>query len=61
MIKVFTAEIREEVFNESSIFRGFGVQGEGPPSDIDFIFFFQSFNTPGNEIAPGSYIIGIYF
>jgi hypothetical protein len=49
------------MFKESPLFRRFGVQGEGPPADIDFIFFFQSFNTPGNEIAPGSDIIGIYF
>jgi len=27
----------------------------------DFVFLFQFFNTPGNEIAPGSDIIGIDF
>jgi len=60
-LQVFFAEIGEEIFNESPLFRCFRVQGEGPPMDIDFIFLFQPFNTPGNEIAPGSDIVGIDF
>jgi hypothetical protein len=31
---------------------------ECPPFNPDLIFFFQFFNTPGNEIAPGSDVIG---
>jgi len=60
-LQVFLAEIREEIFNESPLFRCARVQGKGPPADIDFIFLFQPFYTPGNEIAPGSDIVGIYF
>jgi hypothetical protein len=36
------------------------MEGEGPPADGDFELFPQFFNTPGNEIAPGSDIIGKY-
>jgi hypothetical protein len=61
LLQVFAAEPGEQMFKESPLFRSFRVEGEGPPADIDCIFLFQSFNTPGNEIAPGSYIIGIYF
>jgi hypothetical protein len=31
------------------------------PMDIDIILFLQFFNTPGNEITPGSDVIGKYF
>jgi hypothetical protein len=31
------------------------------PPDADWILFLQFFNTPGNEITPGSDIIGKYF
>jgi hypothetical protein len=31
---------------------------ECPPFNPDLIFFFQFFNTPGNEIAPGSDVVG---
>jgi hypothetical protein len=37
------------------------MQGKGRPNNIDIKFFLQSFNTPGNEITPGSDIIGKYF
>jgi len=30
------------------------MQRESGPLDIDFKFFLESFNTPGNEVAPGS-------
>jgi hypothetical protein len=33
------------------------MQGESPPFDVDIIFLLQFFNTPGNEIAPGSDIV----
>jgi hypothetical protein len=61
LLQVFTAETGEEMFKESPLFRCFGMQGKGPPADIYIIFLFQPFNTPGNEIAPGSDVIGIYF
>jgi len=38
--------------------RGFRMQGKGPPVNLDLMFLLQLFNTPGNEIAPGSDIIG---
>jgi hypothetical protein len=60
-LQVSFAEIREQIFKEGTFFRSLRVQGEGPPADIDRIFLFKPFNTPGNEIAPGSDIIGIYF
>jgi hypothetical protein len=34
---------------------------ESPPSDRDIVFPLQFFNTPGNEITPGSDIVGKYF
>jgi hypothetical protein len=33
------------------------VQGKSPPLDFDLKILLQFFNTPGNEIAPGSYVI----
>jgi hypothetical protein len=34
------------------------MQGEGNPPDADLVFFLQPFNTPGDEVAPGSDVIG---
>jgi hypothetical protein len=34
------------------------VQGESPPLNFDVKILFQLFNTPGTEIAPGSYVVG---
>ena len=34
--------------------RDLRVQGKRGPANLDLELFFQSFNTPGNEIAPGS-------
>jgi len=31
------------------------------PDNTDIIFFLQFFNTPGNEIAPGSDVVKKYF
>ena len=31
------------------------------PPDADCILFLQFFNTPGNEITPGSDVVGKYF
>jgi len=37
------------------------MQGESGPPDFDLEFLPQFFNTPGDEITPGSDIIGKYF
>jgi len=37
------------------------MQRKGPPDDLDIKVVLQFFNTPGNEIAPGSDIVGKYF
>jgi hypothetical protein len=37
------------------------MEGKGDPADLELEFFLQLFNTPGNEIAPGSDIIRKYF
>jgi hypothetical protein len=34
------------------------VQGKRPPLDLDLKILSQFFNTPGNEVAPGSDVIG---
>jgi len=33
------------------------MKGKSPPFDANIIFVFKFFNTPGNEIAPGSNIV----
>ena len=48
----------EKILQQLTLLRCLGVEGKGPPADSDIIFFLQSFNTPGNEITIGSYIIG---
>jgi hypothetical protein len=37
--------------------RGVRMQRKSDPSNSDIEFAFQSFNTPGDEIAPGSDVI----
>ena len=37
------------------------MQGKGSPLNFNIIVILQFFNTPGNEIAPGSDIVGKYF
>jgi len=37
------------------------MQGEGRPPDVDVECLLQFFNTPGDEVAPGSNVIGKYF
>jgi hypothetical protein len=51
----------EEIHERLALFRYFGVEGKSPPTDGNVIFLLQFFNTPGNEIAPRSNIIGKYF
>ena len=33
------------------------MKGESNPSDLDIVVTAKSFNTPGNEITPGSNIV----
>jgi hypothetical protein len=51
----------EKVFEEPAFLGGFRVKRKSPPADNDIELALQFFNTPGNEIAPGSDIIGKYF
>jgi hypothetical protein len=37
------------------------MKGKGGPFDVNVIVISESFNTPGNEIAPGSNVITKYF
>jgi hypothetical protein len=37
------------------------MQGKGGPLDVDVKLILQFFNTPGDEIAPGSDVIGENF
>jgi hypothetical protein len=48
----------EQILKELAVFRCFGMQRESSPANAYVIFVLQSFNTPGNEITPGSDIIG---
>ena len=36
------------------------MEWKSPPPNRDFIFPFELFNTPRNEIAPGSDVVGKY-
>jgi hypothetical protein len=46
-----------EIIQQQPLFRRVGMEGKGPPPDIDLEVLPQLFNTPGTEIAPGSDII----
>jgi len=48
----------EEFFQAPAFFRGFGMQGKRDPLDLDIVRLFEFFNTPGNEVAPRSDIVG---
>jgi hypothetical protein len=37
------------------------VQRKMGPDNVDIVLLFQSLNTPGTEIAPGSHVVGEYF
>jgi hypothetical protein len=37
------------------------MEGKGTPSNRDFVISLNFFNTPGNEVAPGSDVIRKYF
>ena len=51
----------KEIFEKLSLLRGFRVKWKGSPVNRYVIFFLQLFNTPGNEVAPGSDIVGENF
>ena len=34
------------------------MQGKGNPPDLEIVCLLEFFNTPGNEVAPGSDVIG---
>ena len=34
------------------------MQGKGNPLDLQIVCLFEFFSTPGNEVAPGSDVIG---
>ncbi len=51
----------KQLFEGPALFRGFGMEGKSRPAHADLEFLLQLFNTPGNEIAPGSDIVGEYF
>jgi hypothetical protein len=48
----------EKVLQGLAFLGGLGVEGEGAVANTYLIFLQQFFNTPGNEIAPGSDVIG---
>jgi hypothetical protein len=48
----------EKVLQGLAFLGGLGVEGEGAETNDYQILLLQFFNTPGNEIAPGSDIIG---
>jgi hypothetical protein len=54
----FFGSSTKEVFQGLAFLGGFLVEWEGAVANIYLIFLLQFFNTPGNEIAPGSDIIG---
>jgi hypothetical protein len=47
----------EKIFEELPFFRCVRVKRERSPANIKVICFLQFFNTPGNEVTPGSDII----
>jgi hypothetical protein len=44
----------KELFEAAAFIRGFGMERKGNPVNLDGIRSLNPFNTPGNEIAPGS-------
>jgi hypothetical protein len=44
-----------------ALVRGFGMEWKADPFDLDGIGCLNFFNTPGNEVAPGSDEIGKEF
>jgi len=51
----------KQFFQRLAVFRCIRVKRESRPLNINFKILLQSFNTPGNEIAPRSNIVRKYF
>jgi len=51
----------KQLVKTQPVFRCIRMQWKCAPANRDLVFFFQSFNTPGNEVAPGSDIVRKYF
>ena len=47
----------KEIFEAAAVLRGFRMKRKSRPVHIDLNVLLQSFNTPGNEIAPGSDVV----
>jgi hypothetical protein len=52
--------IFKELFKRKPFLRRVRMKGKGPPPNRDGIFIFELFDTPGNEVAPRSDVIGKY-
>jgi hypothetical protein len=48
----------KKILKGAALLRCFRVKGKRRPAKVDVEFLLQSFNTPGNEIAPGSDVVG---
>jgi hypothetical protein len=48
----------KQVCQCASFERGFRMQGEVRPGDVDIISLPKFLNTPGTEVAPGSDVVG---
>jgi len=47
----------KKILKALSFLRGFRMKWKGPPVNVNIVFFLKFFNTPGNEITPGSNVI----
>jgi len=52
--------IFKELFKRKAFLRRVRVKGKCPPPYRDKVFIFKPFDTPGNEVAPRSDVIGKY-
>src|SRR5208337_3545385 len=48
----------EKLLEAHALFRCFRMKGECNPPDPYLVLFLKPFNTPGDEVAPGSDVIG---
>jgi len=51
----------QKLIKGKALIRYVGVQRKGYPPDFNMKLLFDFFNTPGNEITPGSDIVRKYF
>jgi hypothetical protein len=52
--------IFKKLFKRKPFLRRVRVKGKSPPPHGDGVFLFELFDTPGNEVAPRSDVIGKY-